>query len=200
MSDEEVEFLRRELALHGEDGCTIAQFQAIVDRISGGGGGAGLRSGGGDVAVGGHHRLESDGPRDIEDLSEPDQLDDEYWQVMIKQGDIALAFVANDDDAAEPVASAQEEDDYYYRLPLQELNQRHGNTIRILAHPKTVLEALTGMKRRPSKLTDRNYEVLQYIARARTTGVPATELGKKFAVDQKTVYHIVKVLSQLNLV
>lgn len=107
----------------------------------------------------------------------------------------------------------------------EQLLERYGTTLRIAADPETCYVALTGSHDRVSvlyyptsrfylytrahpfvcallqfgKLTPLAYQVLQAIARGRENGKTVVDLGKEFAHDQKSLFHFVKSLCDLNL-
>lgn len=114
-------------------------------------------------------------------------------------------------------------DEEIQSLNRKELLEKYGDTLRIAADPETCYVALTGSHERVSldlfftpyriihrltsidfvyqfgKLTALAYQVLQAIARGRENGKTVVELGKEFEHDQKSLFHFVKSLVELNL-
>ncbi|KAK9894403.1 hypothetical protein P389DRAFT_197696 [Cystobasidium minutum MCA 4210] len=92
------------------------------------------------------------------------------------------------------------QDEEIQSLNRTELSEKYGNTLRIAADPETCYVALTGSHERFGKLTNLAYQVLQAIARGRENGKTVVELGKEFEHDQKSLFHFVKSLVELNLI
>lgn len=103
--------------------------------------------------------------------------------------------------------------------PLTDLVQKYGDKLRIAVDPETSFAAITGSHIRvsgkylqsssriilnfilqPSKLSPMVYAALQFITRARESGISVTDLGKKTNYDQKTCFYLVQQLLSLDLV
>ncbi|TDL28869.1 hypothetical protein BD410DRAFT_738661 [Rickenella mellea] len=83
---------------------------------------------------------------------------------------------------------------------LEDLSAKYGDRLRIAVDPETSFAAITGSHVRPSKLSPMVYAALQFISRARESGISVTDLGKKTGYDQKTCFYLVKQLIILDLI
>lgn len=70
--------------------------------------------------------------------------------------------------------------------------------LRVAASPEACYVALTGSAERRSRLTHLTYQILQAIARGRENGKTVVDLGKEFDHDQKSLFHFVKSLVEMN--
>ena len=72
--------------------------------------------------------------------------------------------------------------------PLRELEEEHGEGLRVAVDTETIFIALTGSHLRPTRLTDTVYTALQLITRGRTEGLSVVDLGRKTGYDQKACW------------
>ncbi|KAI8456282.1 hypothetical protein BY996DRAFT_6430814 [Phakopsora pachyrhizi] len=91
-------------------------------------------------------------------------------------------------------------------LPRSELISKFGydengeSRLRIAVDPRTCWRAVVGTESRNPKLTPYVYQVLCIVAQGREAGATVIELGQKLKHDQKSLFHFVKVLTDLQLV
>ncbi|KAG0144341.1 hypothetical protein CROQUDRAFT_660125 [Cronartium quercuum f. sp. fusiforme G11] len=80
------------------------------------------------------------------------------------------------------------------------LDSNGQSRLRIAVDPMTCWRAVVGTDTRSPKLTPYVYQVLCIVAQGRESGATVIELGKKLKHDQKSLFHFVKVLTEMNLV
>ena len=84
-------------------------------------------------------------------------------------------------------------------IPRSSLVEKYGmERLRVAADPETCYVALTGSHERRGRLTHLTYQILQAIARGRENGKTVVDLGKEFDHDQKSLFHFVKSLVEMN--
>jgi hypothetical protein len=84
-------------------------------------------------------------------------------------------------------------------IPRSALVEKYGlERLRVAADPETCYVALTGSHERRGRLTHLTYQILQAIARGRENGKTVVDLGKEFDHDQKSLFHFVKSLVEMN--
>ncbi|KAA1081493.1 hypothetical protein PGTUg99_005891 [Puccinia graminis f. sp. tritici] len=91
-------------------------------------------------------------------------------------------------------------------LPRDELLARFGlgddgeSKLKIAVDPMTCWKAVVGTDTRSPRLTPYVYQVLSIVAQGREAGATVIELGRHLKHDQKSLFHFVKVLTDLQLV
>ncbi|GEM11478.1 B-block binding subunitof TFIIIC family protein [Rhodotorula toruloides] len=80
------------------------------------------------------------------------------------------------------------------------LQERYGDSLRILAGEETAWVAITGSHARPTSLTPTIYAVLQMISRGRDDGTTAVRISKEMGIDPKSVFHYIKIPQQLGII
>ncbi|MBW0464350.1 hypothetical protein O181_004065 [Austropuccinia psidii MF-1] len=88
-------------------------------------------------------------------------------------------------------------DDLISRFGFDEDGKRR---LKIAVDPMTCWKAVVGTDTRSPRMTAYVYQVLCIVAQGRETGATVIELGKKLKHDQKSLFHFVKVLIDLQLV
>ncbi|WAR59496.1 hypothetical protein PtB15_11B136 [Puccinia triticina] len=91
-------------------------------------------------------------------------------------------------------------------LPRDELIAKFGlgddgqSKLKIAVDPMTCWKAVVGTDTRSPRLTPYVYQVLSIVAQGREAGATVMELGRQLKHDQKSLFHFVKVLTDLQLV
>jgi len=80
------------------------------------------------------------------------------------------------------------------------LDEDGDSKFKIAVDPMTCWKAVVGTDTRSPKLTPYVYQVLTIVAQGREAGATVIELGRKLKHDQKSLFHFVKVLIDLQLV
>lgn len=80
------------------------------------------------------------------------------------------------------------------------LDEDGQSKLKIAVDPMTCWKAVVGTDTRSPKLTPYVYQVLTIVAQGREAGATVVELGRKLKHDQKSLFHFVKVLVDLQLV
>ncbi|PLW58619.1 hypothetical protein PCANC_00076 [Puccinia coronata f. sp. avenae] len=96
-----------------------------------------------------------------------------------------------------PTLGTLSRDELITKYGLDEVGE---SKLKIAVDPMTCWKAVVGTDTRSPRLTPYVYQVLTIVAQGREAGATVIELGRKLKHDQKSLFHFVKVLTDLQLV
>ncbi|KAI9622856.1 hypothetical protein KEM48_009741 [Puccinia striiformis f. sp. tritici PST-130] len=126
---------------------------------------------------------------------------------QVPQAEEVKKATATSKQAAAPSSSAWKElSPTLVTLPRDQLIAKFGldedgeSKLKIAVDPMSCWKAVVGTDTRSPRLTPYVYQVLSIVAQGREAGATVIELGRKLKHDQKSLFHFVKVLIDLQLV
>lgn len=138
-----------------------------------------------------------------EEEIEADEADEEVKPA--KKGKKAATSKSRKADREKLLASRPafvELDEKFRQRPLEELVADFGDDLRIGVDEDSAWVAITGFSQaaRPTRLTQLVFDVAQAVVSGRSSGLTMVEIGQVLGYDQRSLFHFVRTLVELNLV